>query len=109
MPKHAPAAILSMASALRAEPGQGAGSTPAGSGCGATAALGVNDYAFGRTTGKMVYRILSGEPVNQVKPEVMNELTLFVSPSHAKAQGVTLSDDLLKDAVNVDEKAQPTK
>lgn len=72
---------------------------------GATAALGVNDYAFGRTTGKMVYRILSGEPVDQVKPEVMNELTLFVSPTHAKAQGVTLSDDLLKGAVNVDNKS----
>lgn len=76
---------------------------------GATAALGVNDYAFGRTTGKMVYRILSGEAVSKVAPEVMDDLTLFVSPKHAKIQGVTLSTDLLKDAVNVDNKATDSK
>ena len=73
---------------------------------GATAALGVNDYDFGRTTGKMVYRILNGEAVSSVKPEVMNELTLYVSPKHAKTQGVVLSDELLKNAINVDEKAK---
>jgi len=71
---------------------------------GATAALGVNDYDFGRTTGKMVYRILNGEAVVEVKPEIMNTLTLFVSPTHAAAQGVTLSDAVLADAINVDDK-----
>lgn len=71
---------------------------------GATAALGVNDYDFGRTTGKMVYRILNGEAVVNVKPEIMNTLTLFVSPKNAAAQGVKLSDALLTDAINVDEK-----
>jgi putative ABC transport system substrate-binding protein len=69
---------------------------------GATAALGVNDYDFGRTTGKMVYRVLNGEAVNTIKPEVMNDLTLYVSPKHAKAQGVSLPADLLKNAINVD-------
>ena len=73
---------------------------------GATAALGVNDYDFGRVTGKMVYRILNGEAVSSVKPEVMNELTLYVSPKNAKTQGVVLSDALLKKAINVDEKAK---
>jgi putative ABC transport system substrate-binding protein len=73
---------------------------------GATAALGVNDYDFGRVTGKMVYRILSGETVNTIKPEVMNDLTLYVSPKHAKAQGVSLPADMLKNAVNVDTKTQ---
>ncbi len=73
---------------------------------GATAALGVNDYDFGRVTGKMVYRILSGEAVNTVKPEVMNDLTLYVSPKHAEAQGVSLSADMLKNGINVDTKAQ---
>lgn len=73
---------------------------------GATAALGVNDYDFGRTTGKMVYRILNGEAVNTIKPEVMNELTLYISPKHAKAQGTTLSADMLKNGINVDTKAQ---
>lgn len=71
---------------------------------GATAALGVNDYDFGRTTGKMVYRVLNGEAVVDIQPEVMNTLTLYVSPTHAKAQGVTLSDDLIKGAINVDDK-----
>ncbi|WP_201606863.1 ABC transporter substrate-binding protein [Psychrobacter immobilis] len=69
---------------------------------GATAALGVNDYDFGRTTGKMVYRVLNGEAVNTIKPEVMNDLTLYVSPKHAKTQGVSLPTELLKNAINVD-------
>lgn len=73
---------------------------------GATAALGVNDYDFGRVTGKMVYRILNGEAVNSVKPEVMNELTLYISPKHAKAQGATLPADMLNNGINVDTKAQ---
>ena len=73
---------------------------------GATAALGVNDYDFGRTTGKMVYRVLNGEAINSVKPEVMNTLTLYASPKHAAAQGASLTDDLLKNAINVDKKAQ---
>lgn len=73
---------------------------------GATAALGVNDYDFGRTTGKMVYRILTGEAVNTVQPEVMNTLTLYISPKHAKAQGVTLSAEMLKNGINVDDKPQ---
>ena len=75
---------------------------------GATAALGVNDYDFGRTTGKMVYRILNGESVSTIKPEVMNDLTLYVSPKHAKAQGISLSADIMKNAVNVDTK-KPSK
>jgi len=69
---------------------------------GATAALGVNDYDFGRTTGKMVYRVLNGEAVNTIEPEVMNDLTLYVSPKHAKTQGANLPADLLKNAINVD-------
>ncbi len=69
---------------------------------GATAALGVNDYDFGRVTGQMVYRVLNDEAVSTIKPQVMNDLTLYVSPKHAQAQGVTISDEVLKDAINVD-------
>ncbi|WP_083932732.1 ABC transporter substrate-binding protein [Psychrobacter lutiphocae] len=72
---------------------------------GATAGLGVNDYDFGRVTGKMVYRVLNGEAIADIKPEVMNTLTLYVSPTHAKAQGVTLDPSILADAINVDEVA----
>lgn len=70
---------------------------------GATAALGVNDYDFGRVTGKMVYRILNGEAITDIKPDVMNELTLYVSPTHAKQQGVTLDPSIIADGINVDE------
>lgn len=73
---------------------------------GATAGLGVNDYDFGRKTGKMVYRILNGEAVSTIKPEIMNDLTLYVSPKHAKAQGVSLSAEIMKNAVDVDTKAK---
>lgn len=70
---------------------------------GATAALGVNDYDFGRTTGKMVYRVLNGEAITEVKPEVMNKLTLFVSPKHAADQGASIPAAVMTDAINVDE------
>lgn len=69
---------------------------------GAAAALGVNDYDFGRTTGKMVVKILDGTPVEQVTPAVMNDLTLYVSPKNASLQGLTLPDDVIKGAINVD-------
>ncbi len=69
---------------------------------GATAAFGVNDYDFGRTTGKMVYRVLNGEAVNTIQPEVMNKLTLYISPKHAEEQGVELPADMIKYGINVD-------
>lgn len=75
---------------------------------GAAAALGVNDYDFGRTTGKMVYRVLNGEAINNIEPAVMNDLTLYISPKHAKTQGVSLPAELLKNGINVDEQAQST-
>ena len=75
---------------------------------GAAAALGVNDYDFGRTTGKMVYRVLNGEAINTIEPAVMNDLTLYISPKHAKTQGVSLPAELLKNGINVDEQAQST-
>lgn len=69
---------------------------------GATAALGVNDFDFGLTTAKLVAKTLEGTAPNQIKPEVMNTLTLYVSPNHASNQGVTISDDILKNAINTD-------
>ena len=32
----------------------------------------------------------------------MHQLTLYVSPKHAQAQGLTLNPELLKGAINVD-------
>lgn len=69
---------------------------------GATAALGVNDYDFGLTTAKMVADVLDGKAPNEVPPQVMNTLTLFISPKHAAAQGVTVDLTTLGEGVNVD-------
>lgn len=69
---------------------------------GASIALGVNDYDFGRATGKMVVQVLDGKAVTEVAPMVMNDLTLYVSPKHAELQGLSIPDDLLQKAVNVD-------
>lgn len=69
---------------------------------GAAIALGVNDYDFGRTTGKMVVQILDGKAINEVAPKVMNDLTLYVSPKHAQLQGLVIPDSLLQEAINVD-------
>lgn len=69
---------------------------------GATAALGVNDFDFGLTTAKLVAKSLDGTPANQIKPEVMNTLTLYVSPKNAQNQGVSLSDELIKTGMNTD-------
>lgn len=69
---------------------------------GAAAALGVNDFDFGVATAKLVARVLDGESPSQIKPEVMNTLTLYISPKHAQEQGVTLGDDIKQDAIDVD-------
>lgn len=73
---------------------------------GATAGLGVNDFDFGVTTAKMVAQVLDGTAPADIKPQVMNDLTLYISPTHAQNQGITISDELLKDAINVDETPQ---
>lgn len=69
---------------------------------GATAALGVNDFDFGVTTAKLVAQSLDGTSPADIEPQVMNTLTLYVSPKHGENQGVTLNDEVLKDAINVD-------
>lgn len=74
---------------------------------GATAGMGVNDFDFGRATGKMVVKILNGTPVTAVEPQVMNQLTTYISPKHANNQGVTLPESIVKNAINVDK--EPVK
>lgn len=69
---------------------------------GATAALGVNDYDFGLSTAKIVADILDGKKVSDITPQVMNTLTLFISPKHAATQGVTVDLTTLGESINVD-------
>ena len=68
---------------------------------GATAALGMNYYDMGRQAGKMVDKILKGTKPGAIAPETGNKLALVVNPEAAKKQGVTLSDDLIKQAAEV--------
>ena len=69
---------------------------------GASAGLGVNDFDFGITTAKLVAKSLDGTQPTDITPEVMNTLTLYVSPKQAQNQGIISSDELIKDAINVD-------
>jgi putative ABC transport system substrate-binding protein len=65
---------------------------------GAIAAYGVNFYALGLATGKIVARILQGEKPGNIASSVSKDLALFVNPAAAKKQGVTLSPAFLKQA-----------
>ncbi|EMP56627.1 ABC transporter substrate-binding protein [Marinobacter santoriniensis NKSG1] len=68
---------------------------------GAVAALGFNYYNHGRQTGKMVARVLNGASPADMPVETMDTLDLYVNPAAAKKMGITLSDDLIKEAKEV--------
>jgi len=68
---------------------------------GAVAALGVNYYDLGVQTGRMVARILKGELPGAIKPQTSDKLELFVNPSAAQKQGITLSEVLVHSAAQV--------
>lgn len=68
---------------------------------GAIAALGINYYDLGRQTGKVVGRILKGEKPGAIASQTSSNLELFVNTAAAAKQGVTLSDDLVKEAKTV--------
>jgi putative ABC transport system substrate-binding protein len=68
---------------------------------GAIAAYGVNFYALGRATGKIVARILQGEKPGNIASSVSKDLALFINPAAAQKQGVTLAPAFLKQADQV--------
>jgi len=68
---------------------------------GAVAAMGFNYYKHGRQTGAMVARILEGASTADMPVEVMEELDLYVNPGAAERMGITLPEDLIKDATKV--------
>lgn len=68
---------------------------------GAIAALGINYGDLGVQTGKIVVRILKGEKPGAIPSETSDKLELFVNTSAAEKQGVTLSQDLIKEAKQV--------
>lgn len=71
---------------------------------GAAIALGVNYHELGVATGKVVGRILKGEKPGDIPSQRMSvdQLELLVSKSHAAEQGITLSEELLKQSKVVD-------
>lgn len=68
---------------------------------GAVAALGFNYYNHGRQTGAMVARVLEGAGTADMPVETMEELDLYVNPEAAERMGVTLTEDLIQEAVKV--------
>ena len=68
---------------------------------GAIAALGVNYYDLGRETGKIVVRILNGENAGAIPVDTPKVLDLYVSPKHAKEQGITLPQAVIDKAKEV--------
>ena len=68
---------------------------------GAVAALGVNYYELGRETGKIVVRILNGEKAGAIPVYTPQMLDLYVSPKHAKEEGITLSQAVIDKAKEV--------
>ncbi|MEP3563632.1 MAG: ABC transporter substrate binding protein, partial [Marinobacter sp.] len=68
---------------------------------GAVAALGFDYYKHGRQTGAMVVRILEGADTATMPVETMEELDLFVNPAAGERMGITLSEDVIKDAKEV--------
>jgi putative ABC transport system substrate-binding protein len=68
---------------------------------GAIAALGVDYKELGRETGRRAARILQGENPGVMPTFTSTQLQLFVNPSAAKAQGITLPDALVQSATEV--------
>jgi putative ABC transport system substrate-binding protein len=68
---------------------------------GAVAAYGMDYKAIGVQTGQMVVRILKGEKPGDIASETSNTLELHVNLGAAQKQGITLADDLVKDAAKV--------
>ncbi|PXY96501.1 ABC transporter substrate-binding protein [Frischella perrara] len=72
---------------------------------GATAAYGMSYYDVGRQTGKLVVRILKGENVGNITPEIGKELRLVINLEAAKRQGIKIDPSVIDSAFKVlDEK-----
>ena len=72
---------------------------------GAVAALGVNYYDLGKKTGGVVVDVLKGKKAGEIPSSRIDaaNLDLFVSKKNAAAAGITVSEDVLKSAKEVQE------
>ena len=67
---------------------------------GAVAAYGFDYYDLGKQTGAMAAKILSGTPPGQIPVEFAKNLQLSINEKAAAAQGVTIPQNLIDQAVN---------
>jgi len=65
---------------------------------GAAFGLGLNYLDIGRQTGRMVVRVLNGEAIGVIAPQISANLDLHVNLTAAKRQGLSLSDSFVKSA-----------
>ncbi|MDO4696641.1 MAG: ABC transporter substrate-binding protein [Neisseria sp.] len=70
---------------------------------GAVAALGVNYYEIGKKAGDSVARILKGAKAGDIPSARMEKLDLILSKKNAAATGAELSEELLKEATEIQE------
>ncbi len=68
---------------------------------GATAAFGMSYYDVGRQSGKLVARILQGEKVGNITPEIGKELRLIVNLVAAKRLGIKIAPEVIQSAYKV--------
>ena len=68
---------------------------------GAVAAYGMDYKAIGVQTGEIVVRILKGEQPGAIASQYSKKLELHVNPAAAQKMGVTLPEDLVKEASKV--------
>lgn len=76
---------------------------------GALAALGPDQYELGRQTGRMVARILKGEPVQSIAPELPADIDVKINSSQAKAMGINSAAGLLSSLSPLSKQALPLK
>lgn len=67
---------------------------------GAVASYGFDYYDLGKQTGAMAAQVLGGTPIADIPVEFAANLQLSVNEKAAAAQGVTLPQDLIDEAVN---------
>lgn len=67
---------------------------------GAVAAYGFDYYDLGKQTGDMAAKVLAGTPISQIPVEFAKNLQLSINETAAAAQGVTIPQDLVDQAVN---------
>lgn len=68
---------------------------------GAIASLSYNYFDVGRQTGQIVVRVLKGEKPGDIAVEPAKKLELHVNPKAAEAMGVTIPENVVKEAAKV--------